>query len=58
MRITQYSKPRAVRFKKKVDRELASYCVKNEISPSTLIQTAVECFLFNKDCKARIKLFL
>lgn len=55
-RIKEYGDPHGVRFRKKIDRELAAFCAREEVQPSTVIQTAVECFLLNKDCKARYKI--
>lgn len=52
-RPTEYGKPHAVRFRKKIDKDLALFCVENETKVSRVIQVAVECFLRNTDCLAR-----
>lgn len=55
-RISEYGNPHAVRFRKKIDREMAMLCLEKDIRPSTLIQAAVECFLHHPDCPARHEL--
>jgi hypothetical protein len=55
-RISEYSSPRAVRFKKNIDRELAMFALDKDIRASSIIQAAVECFLRHPDCHARNKI--
>ena len=54
-KISQYGKPHAVRFKKKNEKELTTFCIEHELNESSVIQAAVACFLANKSCKARKK---
>jgi hypothetical protein len=55
MRISEYGKAHAVRFKKKTDKALSVFCLDNEVRLSRVIQSAVECFLKNSNCVARKK---
>ncbi len=55
-RISEYGDPKAVRFEKVIEKELAKFCKKNQKRPSSVIQSAVECFLLNPKCKAKRRL--
>jgi hypothetical protein len=55
-RISEFGQPHAVRFKKKIERELAMLCLRKDIRPSSVIQAAVECFIGHPDCQARTQL--
>jgi len=47
----------SVRFLIKVDNELQKFLIDNpNITKSEVIQNSVECFLFNKSCKAKRRL--
>ena len=49
----RYGRPKATRFRLAVDQHLEKFCEEKKISPSRVIQEAVECFLFNPKCQAR-----
>ena len=57
-RVKRYSeRPHPVRFHKRIDAELAKYLSNHpDVTKSDIIQNAVECFLCNKKCKARLRL--
>lgn len=54
-RVSEYGKAHAVRFKKKIEKELNVFCIDNEVRLSRVIQASVECFLKNDDCISRRK---